>query len=122
MPAGASYDIAGTNPLIPLVLLPDAEINWVFSLASDTTHSILTAFTDPSIIPIASAEARLSDGPFEEIIFSGQDGDPDFGQAFFSNLSSGIYLLQATASGYLDSSGNVDVNGISREDVIINPE
>ncbi|MFV1917300.1 MAG: hypothetical protein ACC618_02370 [Patescibacteria group bacterium] len=123
MPGGSSYDIAGTNPIIPYALLPDTTVNLTFALATNTTNNLLTVFTDPGLVPIASVSATLSDGgTYQETKFSGLSGDPDFGQAFFSNLNSSPYTLDATASGYLDFSGSLNVSGYTVESVIMEPE
>jgi hypothetical protein len=117
------WDIAGSNPLTPLTILPNGEYDFSLSLSSHTDDSLLIAFTDPSGSPIASVSASLFDNDtFVEEKFSGIEEDPDFGQVFFPNLNRQFYDLVATASGYLDFEGSMDVYGNSYEEVILNTE
>lgn len=122
LPTPSSYDIAGTNPLIPLSVLPNTSYDLSFALATHTDHSLLLTVTDPSDTPIASSSATLSDGiGFEEQKFTGQENDPDFGQAFYSALSELTYDLVATASGFIDFTDNVIVSGYTKDQIILNP-
>jgi hypothetical protein len=119
----SGLDIAGTNPLIPLPVLPDTEVDLTFALTSGSGHRLLAIFTDPSLAPIASVSAVLSDElGFEEAILSGAEDNPDFGQAFFANLSEQTYTLEATASGFLDFSGELEVSEYTKEGIILTPE
>lgn len=114
------WDISGLNPLLPITLLPDTTVNSTFALENHTTHNLLTSFVDNVRTPIASVAARLyDDSGFEASASSGISDDPDFGQSFFSNLSSQIYHLQATMSGYLDFNGDVSVGGNTFEEIIL---
>lgn len=122
MPGGSGYDIAGTNPFIPLSLLPDTNVSWAFSLATVTTHRLLTIFTDSGFTPQASVSATLSFGAYEETKLTGLDTDPDFGQVFFSDLQNKNHNLDATASGFIDHKGKVNVSGYTMEDIILSTE
>ncbi len=123
IPSGTPYDIAGTNPLTPISLLPDTNLDLAISLTNQTNHRLLLVITEPVQTPVASASATVSDGGgVEETKLSGIEGDPDFGQAFFSNLSETTYSIDATASGYLDFNGSVDVSGYTKENIILIPE
>jgi hypothetical protein len=116
-------DIVGTNPLIPLEILPDEDVDLVFASSNHTTHSLLVAITDPSSTPIASVSARLyDDGGFEATGSSGLVDNPDFGQVFFSDLTSQIYHFQATVSDFLDFNGDISVGGNTHETIILSPE
>ena len=123
LPLSGGYDLSGSNPLLPMSVLPNTTYNLALSLSSHTNYSLLLTFTDPIDTPIASVSATLSDGgSFEETKFSGGENDPDFGQAFFSNLFELTYDLNATASGYLDYNSTVSVSGTSKEKVRLSPE
>lgn len=123
LPLSGGYDLSGSNPLLPMSVLPNTTYNLALSLSSHTNYSLLLTFTDPTDTPIASVSATLSDGgSFEETKFSGEENDPDFGQAFFSNLFELTYDLNATASGYLDYNSTVSVSGTSKEKVRLSPE
>ena len=122
MPGTSAYDISGTNPLIPLQLLPNATVNWTFSLAITTTHRLLAIFTDPGLTPQASVSATLSFGSYVETKLTGADNDPDFGQVFFAGLQDKNHSLDATASGFKDYKGKVNVSGYTQENVTLQPE
>jgi len=123
LPDGSSWDIAGTNPLTippgPIVVLPGQTLQLSFIAQAHTDHSLLAIFKDSSSILIASAAARLSASGFEASGSSGLSGDPDFGQLFFPSLTAQVYTLEATAAGFLDYNGSVDVNGTSVEEIIM---
>ena len=109
--------------MIPVSVLPDTDVNFKFALSAHTTNSVLISFTNPANEQIASVSAQLfDDGGFEATSSSGLSENPDFGQTFFSNLSSKIYHLTASASGFLQFSGNVDVAGYKQEKIIMTPD
>jgi hypothetical protein len=122
MPNPTSWDISGANPLLPLRLLPNGNLDSTISLTAHFDHSLFVTIKDTSQFLIASASARLYSGGFEEIKNTGESDDPDFGQVFFSNLEEKAYELEATASGYLDFNGSFDISGSSQEDVVLIPE
>lgn len=119
----AGYDFSGTNPLLPLVILPETSTNSYLALSSHTTNSFWITFLDTSQVRIATVAATLSDGSgFEQTKFSGESSDPDFGQVFFSALSEKSYHLIATASGFVKSENDFSVSGATQETIILNPQ
>lgn len=123
LPGGSLYVISGSNPIISFQLQPNINLDFSVSLVNKTTNSLLTIFVDPNQNPIASVSAKLSDGAgFEATNSSGLLGNPDFGQAFFANLSDRIYNLVATVSGFLDSNSNINVKGETVEKIILTPQ
>jgi hypothetical protein len=122
MPEGSPYDISGTNPLTPLSLLPNTTVDLSFALESHTSNSLLAIFSDPASALIASVAAALADtGGVVATGSSGLEGDPDFGQVFFSSLNAQTYTLTATASGFQDFSGSIIVQGATKEKIILSP-
>lgn len=120
LPQGTSWDLAGTNPLLPVKILPDTKPLFSFLLAQHTSNSLLTIFKDAASNPVASVSARLSDAfGFEASRSSGLVNDPDFGQVFFSNLGNYSYLLEATASGFRDLKTTINVSGQTQENIIL---
>jgi len=118
----SGWDISGANPSLPIILLPAINTDFKFTLSTHTTNSALVSFTDPAKNPIASVSARLyDDSGFESTATSGASPNPDFGEVFFANLVKKIYHLTATASGYLNFNGNIDIAGTKQENVIITP-
>lgn len=118
----SGWDISGASPIIPIILLPGIDTDFKFTLSTHTTNSALISFTDPAKNPIASVSARLyDDSGYEATATSGASPNPDFGEVFFANLVRKIYHLTATASGYLNFNGNIDVAGTKQENVIMTP-
>lgn len=123
LPSGSSYDVSGSNPMRPVVIIPDVSVQNLLALSTRTTNNLLISFVDSASSPIASVSATLSDGAGYNLAkFAGDTGDPDLGQVFYSNLSVKSYALSASASGFLNYSGNINVNGITNEKVILTPE
>jgi hypothetical protein len=116
------WDISGTNPLLPLDVDPNTTNNISFAVTSHTPYSLLLAMIDNLGIPIASASATAADSlGIEETVIGGTSGNPDFGQAFFANLSETTYDVTATASGFLDSTASIVVTERTQETIILNP-
>lgn len=114
-----NYDIAGSNPFLPFLLLPNTEIDVALSLVTHTANSLLATFIDGENA-IASASVTLSGQGAPDIKSTGSDLDPDFGQVFFSDLESAIYNIEATASGFLDFLENVTVSGYTVQTYVLN--
>ncbi len=112
--SGSTYEIATANPIIPYVLLPNSNINWLVSLVPQSAHNLYLIFRDESVNPIASVSAKLT-GPasFDQTKYTGASTEADWGQVFFSNLSSDVYQLLATHAAYVDTTKSITVNGNS---------
>lgn len=123
LPEATGWDLSGSNPLLPIALLPDTTLDFKFSLTSATTNNLLAIFMDSSRSPVASVAAKLTRQPdFEATASSGLAEDPDFGQIFFKNLSAEEYLLEATVSEFLDYQNTVNVIGKTIEEIILEAE
>lgn len=115
-------ELGGSNPATPLSLLPDTEIPLSFTVSDKTPTSYLALFTD-GLKPIASVSAVLSRTPsYSESKFTGGETDPDYGYVYFDDLTSAIYSLTATASGYLDFSGTTSISGNKIETTVLLPQ
>ncbi len=123
MPTSTSYDISGTTPLLPLNLTPSGSLDFTFATSAHSVHNYLLTIKDPSQNLIASASATLTDGgSYNETKNTGSNANPDFGQILFSNLSEDTYNLTATASGFLDFVGNIDVSGTTVSEIVLTPQ
>lgn len=119
---GTNPDIAGTDPLLPLVIEPNSNTTFSFATQDHTDNSLLVTFVTSSKTQIASVSATINTSPSPKTQFSGNSGNPDFGQVFFSDLRAQSYQITATASGYLDYTGNVPVSGRTQETVVLTPQ
>ncbi len=111
IPLASFLDLAGSNPLRPIVILPDTDLNLLFASSPHQDNTLLLSVTDASGSAIASASAQLTGpGNYDQTLFTGDQLDPDFGQAFFSPLQSGNYSIQVTNTGYLPESDSISVD------------
>lgn len=123
MPSGSSWDYSSSNPITPLYILPDQNLDIDFTLTAHTDNSLLLSFTKSDLTPIASVSARLyDDQTFSATASSGLSGNPNFGQVFFSDLEKKIYHLSASVSGYLNFNGNISVSGNTQDSVVMTPQ
>jgi type II secretory pathway pseudopilin PulG len=122
MPASSPYDISGASPPLPINLDPAGDVSSTFATEARSDNSFFLTVKDPSQNLIASASARLyDDSDFDTSQYTGDEGNPDFGQTLFSNLEEKTYHLQATASGYLDFNGDFDISGYTQGEIILSP-
>ena len=122
LPVGSTYNVSGSNPFFPISILPNSSADLQVALSGNTTNSLLISFVDTSDAPVASVSATLSNGGYTETKKAGSEEDPDWAQVFFPNLNVQNYLLEATASGYLDYSANISVDDKTLEKVKMTPE
>ena len=117
-----SITFAGSNPAVPLAVLPNTEYTLSVTTSTKTPHSYLGYITNGAD-PIASASATLRNLPdYTEKKFTGIENDPDYGYVFFSDLETAVYDLIATASGYVDFSGTTSISGNKTETTTLTPE
>jgi hypothetical protein len=123
MTPGNPHDIAGSNPLLPLNILPDTTNSLDFVAASNTTNSLLSIVKNSSLALVDGAYVRLFDGTsYDQTRAAGLTGTPDFGQAFFLGLEEKTYQVEATASGYLNYTGEVIVAGDTKDEIVLTPQ
>lgn len=118
---GSTYDLCANNPLQPWVILPDKTYSSTFALTSHTPNTLWLIFKDSGSNLLASISAQLLAGDGSQASgSSGLSDNPDFGQIFFKDLDNFTYHLTATASGFLDYLGNINVSGQTQEEIIMN--
>lgn len=115
IPNPSSIDLAGTNPISPLSLLPGQSLNLTIVTTAASGNNLLTIVQDASGTPIATATATLI-GPNNYIATksAGLAGKGDYGQMLFSNLNLGLYELWVEQDGYQQASASAYVNGDSK--------
>jgi len=117
----SDYDVSGSNPNIPISILPQTSNTLNIALSSPASqHNLLITFVDSANNRISSVSATLSNNSgFSQSQTSGTASNPDFGQVFFPNLFEVTYSLTATASGFLDYQAEIGVTGQTRETVLL---
>lgn len=106
-----AYDLAGSDPLLPLNLLPGASEDVVMYVVSKTAKNLLVLVKDLATgLPLTGAEVTLADGGYEETLvtnegflrqtdWSGGAGQDDF----------------VDDTRYFSSDGNVDTTNPTGE-------
>jgi len=122
MPSGSSWDISGTNPLLPINLSPNTIATFNLSLNSHSTNSVLNIIKDTSQKLIENAYVTVTEGAYTQEIISGLTENPDYGQAYYPNLDIKTYNIEATASGFLKYSSTLDMSGNIKNDIIMSKE
>jgi len=116
-----NYDLSGSNPLNVFVLLPNTLLQVDSSFAAHTDHSLLvTVESNGELVEEASIVLEIA-GEEVDSNTTGLLDDPDYGQAFFSNLEEQTYDITVTKEGYEDFEGTVAVSGRDRELILLNP-
>ena len=119
-----SYDLAGSNPALPIGLNADEQLSIDLSLAPDSPGdgSLLVLVADSGDVPLSSSTARLINGllSYDETIESGDEGDPDFGHAFFNSLNAAAYELTISLTGYEDATSSIQINEDVFTTIILN--
>lgn len=118
----SGYNLAGINPLTPILLEAGASQTVLASLVVKTSNSLLVVVQDASGLMLASASATLIDA--NQVVATNSMGlaeKPDFGQTLFGGLDPGDYSLKVALSGYEDAVSAVAVSGETQERIKLNP-
>ena len=98
--------LAGTNPILPLLVLPDSSQNLDMVVSFDTPSMLLVVVKDEATgQPISGAEVRISGASAEQVLIADQgvmrqtDWSGGSGQLNFTN-----------PTGYHSSDGNIEIN------------
>jgi hypothetical protein len=112
-------DIAATNPLNPIIVNPDEELQASYSASPATTNSLIVLHRDSNENPIASIAATLKDDAGYEEVYQNatEPGSVDYSQSFFNDLEEKNYTIYATASGYQPFTDTIYVNGYTTENI-----
>lgn len=115
-----NFDMAGSNPYLPLLVNPYSNGELKFNLTSKTDNSLLMLIKNASGSAIATVSAILELAPsFIATDSSGQADQPDFGQVFFKDLSASSYSFTLNHPSYQIKTGNINVNGYTVNNLIL---
>ena len=119
-PSGSSIDIAGTKPIVPFGLSPNANGNITVVTDANSPNSLLVAVEDQSSTLLENASISLyKDGVPVATKSAGTVGHGDEGQAYFGGLSQSTYDLLVTLTNFEDATGSVSVNGDVNELILL---
>lgn len=114
---GSTYDIAGTNPVLPLSITPGSNQQFTLTLKPATSRSLVVAAVDAAGLPIAGATVDISgpSGNFSELTsvgsvtqtdWSGGSGQDDFTDVTrFFDSDGGIDYASSTLIKLISSFG-----------------
>ncbi len=111
----SNWDLGGSNPLSPFGVTAGEEMEVLFVSVDSANHTLLMKITDASGSGIPQAYVTID----EDTILSGGEGLADEAQSFFRPLSQATYTIEATKSGYLDASIELDISGDMSEMIIM---
>ncbi len=113
--------VAGTNPLLPITIIPNETKEIKITSIAPPPHSLSTLVKDASGTAIASAEAKLTNSSgFEEINFTGSENDGFYGYTFFQVPTLGSYTLEVAAPNYEISTNSATINGNIFQSIVLN--
>lgn len=123
IPNPSSVDLAGTKPLSPFSLEPNAQMDLRLVTTPSSTNNLLTKVADLNGNPIATASVTLSatSSAFIATQSAGLSDDPDTGQTIFKNLSAEVYQLLVTHPDYQQATASAEVLGDSLSNFILEP-
>lgn len=121
--SNSSYNLAGSNPVIPVALYPATTLTLPISAVPKTNTSLLVIVKNPAQELLASANAELINTSLNVDITktTGLSGKPDVGQTFFGGVTPETYGLKVSLENYEEASTSVTLLGIKQETIILNP-
>lgn len=120
--SNSNYTLAGSDPLLPLTLLPATSMNARIIVDPKYANSLMVIIKDQAGNRLASAAANLKNMPQTVNItkITPATGSPDFGQVFYNNLPTGTYMLIASLSGYTSASSSMQINTNKQATLVLN--
>lgn len=112
----AGYDLAWTDPLLPIELLPGATRPVTVAFAPHADHALRIVVRDAAGLPIADASIRLDTA---RRTFNATT--PAHGHVFLTPIDAGTATLTVERSGYQSVTREVTVNGLTEEEVRLEP-
>ena len=119
------YTVISTDPVLPIALAPDQNLEVNLVLASNTTNSLIVTVKDSqtgSVLPNVSV--RLANGSgFDVTQVTGEEGrvyfppntDPP------TVLVAGDYTLEVSETNHQSSSQPVTINQLTQKEVLLDP-
>lgn len=114
--------LAGSNPLLPVALLPNSTQTLSIVAVPKANMSLLVKVKNSAGILQSSASATLSNLTlyYTNTQITPSTGSANYGQVYYGSLSSGAYNLLVTLPGYQVSSSSVTINTNQQTTVSLN--
>lgn len=122
--SSSAHVLAGSNPFIPVPLLPATNTTIAISALPKGNTSLLVAVKNNSNEPQASASVQLSNQTltYDVSNTTGSTGSADYGQTFFGNVPLGNLNLKINAAGYQEATSSVTIATNQMETVTLIPQ
>ncbi len=105
LPTNSGYDIAETDPLLPVPLAANGSSTATLVLADHTTRSLRVAVTDQSNAPLSNTTITLTAAGGQATLKT----NGTTGQVFYSNLASGAHTLKIEKSNFESQTIELDI-------------
>lgn len=121
--SNSAHDLAGSNPFLPLALIPATNTTLSIVAVPKTNTSLLIAVKNINGTLQASASSELENLSlnYAATKSAGASGSADMGQSFFGGLIPETYLLRVTSSGYQEATASLTLTNAFQEIVTLNP-
>lgn len=116
----SNYTLSGSSPLSPMQITPSSSVNVNIVVEPKYSSSLLITLKDSIGNLIASGSANITKPGISLTKYTPATGSPDYGQLFFNNLSTGLYDLIASSTGYQTATSSVTINGNLQTTVVLN--
>jgi len=111
-----TYDLAGINPLNPVMVNAGSTTPVAIYVAQKSNHSLLVAVEQSDGMLVESALVQI-----ERPGFTATSTTPAWGQVFFRDIEASTYDLTVTKTGFEDYVRQVTVSGATQEVVTMTP-
>lgn len=107
-PLTTGYDLAGSDPLLPIIVPADTIVNLTISLATHSDHTLLITVKSPDGLGLADASVHLYKADLSTDLTQATN---TVGQTFFTPLTLDTFNLDIAREGYQPYSTQINING-----------
>jgi prepilin-type N-terminal cleavage/methylation domain-containing protein len=118
------HTLAGSNPTLPLALLPNTNVTLPIIAVPKTTASLMLTVKNSAGLLMSSASATLISTPsatYNNTQVTPGTGSANFGQVYFGSLTNGLYNLKVTLPGYQDATSSMTITTNQQTSIKLNP-
>ena len=121
MDANAQYDFIDYDPTSNVALTPDSDLTYNIYAVDKVVSSLFVKVVDSSSVPIVGAKITLTDGGGTDIFTEKLTNAK--GTLFYPDSSAplvaGNYTLKVEADGYAIETKTININVLTKEDIIL---
>jgi prepilin-type N-terminal cleavage/methylation domain-containing protein len=111
-PVTTGYDYAGSDPLLPLIISPDTNVNLEITLMLHSDHTFLITVEDPTGAGLAGASVHIYKPDLSTDLTQVTNA---VGQTFFTPLTQDTFNLDISKEGYQTYSNTIEINGQTQQ-------